>query len=308
MAAYHLMYMAAVAFIVARGVARGIEEACTFLMPILISLIICLSLFSIVQGDIGATLRFLFRLDATHLTVSAALDALGLGFFSIGVGLSLMITYAAYAGPDVNLRKVAIVTIVGDTAVSIFAGLAIFPIVFAEGLDPASGPGLMFVTLHLAFARMPGGAMAALGFFLLLIVAALASGISMLEMSVAALVQRGWSRYRATFATAAACWLCGLATVLSFNAWATWYPLSVIPAFSTATVFFLLDHLTSNIMLPFGGFALALFAGWVLPAQLLAEEIGLSLGTARSLQVLLRFIVPACIGIVVLYPLFAAKG
>jgi NSS family neurotransmitter:Na+ symporter len=127
-------------------------------------------------------------------------------------------------------------------------------------------------------------------------------------MSVAALVQRGWSRYRATFATAAACWLCGLATVLSFNAWATWYPLSVIPAFSTATVFFLLDHLTSNIMLPFGGFALALFAGWVLPAQLLAEEIGLSLGTARSLQVLLRFIVPACIGIVVLYPLFAAKG
>jgi NSS family neurotransmitter:Na+ symporter len=308
MAAYHLVYMAAVAFIVARGISRGIEEACKFLMPVLIGLIICLSLFSIVQGDMEATLRFLFRLDAGHLTVSAALDALGLGFFSIGVGLSLMITYAAYAGPDVNLRKVAIVTIVGDTAVSIFAGLAIFPIVFAEGLDPASGPGLMFVTLPLAFARMPGGGFAAVGFFLLLIVAALASGISMLEMPVAGLVRRGWPRFRAALATAAACWLCGLATVLSFNAWATWYPLSVIPAFATTTVFHLLDHLTSNIMLPFGGFALALFAGWILPARLLAEEIGLSEGATRLLQVLLRFVVPACIGIVVFFPLFAAKG
>ena len=93
------------------------------------------------QGDHAAALRFLFRVDTAHLTLQAALDALGLGFFSIGVGLSLMITYAAYAGPDVNLRNVAIITIIGDTAVSLAAGLAIFPIVFAEGLDPASGPG-----------------------------------------------------------------------------------------------------------------------------------------------------------------------
>ena len=141
MAAYHFIYMAAVAFIVARGISRGIEEACKILMPILIGLIIGLGLFSMTQGDVAATLRFLFRLDPAHLTLRAALDALGLGFFSIGVGLSLMITYAAYAGPHVNLRKVAIITILGDTAVSIAAGFAIFPIVFAEGLDPASGPG-----------------------------------------------------------------------------------------------------------------------------------------------------------------------
>ena len=308
MAAYHLVYMAAVALIVARGIARGIEEACKILMPILIALIIGLSVFSIAQGDVGATLRFLFRLDPAHLTVSAALDALGLGFFSIGVGLSLMVTYAAYAGADIDLRKVAIVTIVGDTVVSIAAGFAIFPIVFAEGLDPGSGPGLMFVTLPLAFARIPGGVAAALGFFLLLIVAALASGISMLEMPVAALSRRGWSRHRATLATAAVCWLCGLATVLSFNAWATWHPLSAVPVFANATVFSLLDHLTSNIMLPFGGFALALFGGWILPARLLAEELGLSPRTARSLQILLRFIVPACIAVVALFPLFAAKA
>ena len=273
-------------------------------MPSLILLIIGLGLFSMTQGDHAAALRFLFRVDTAHLTLQAALDALGLGFFSIGVGLSLMITYAAYAGPGINLRNVAIITIIGDTAVSIAAGLAIFPIVFAEGLDPASGPGLMFVTLPLAFARIPGGDYAAIGFFLLLIVAALASGISMLEMPVAALTRRGWSRNRATAVSAMACWFCGLATVLSFNYWAAWYPLDTIPIFAKSTVFYLLDHLTSNIMLPLGGFALALFAGWKLPARLLAEEIGVGLRTACILQFLLRYIVPTCVAILALFPLW----
>jgi neurotransmitter:Na+ symporter, NSS family len=307
MAAYHLVYMAAVASIVARGVARGIEDACKILMPVLILLIIGLSVFSLMLGDVKSTIRFLFQVDPRHLTLAAALDALGLGFFSIGVGLALMITYAAYAGADINLRKVAIVTIAGDTAVSLAAGLAIFPIVFAEGLDPASGPGLMFVTLPLAFARIPGGDVAAFGFFLLLVIAAIASGISMLEMAVALLSRRGWSRAKASLATAAACWGCGLATVLSFNVWANWHPLSAMPAFAGATVFVLLDHFTSNIMLPLGGFALALFAGWVLPAKLLLAELGLKPGTARLLQLLLRTLVPVCIAVVTIFPLFAAK-
>ena len=124
--------------------------------------------------------------DPRHLTVAAALDALGLGFFSIGVGSRLDDHLRGLRRGRYRSAQVAIITIVGDTAVSLAAGLAIFPIVFAEGLDPASGPGLMFVTLPLAFARIPGGDYAALGFFLLLIVAALASGISMLEMAVAA--------------------------------------------------------------------------------------------------------------------------
>ena len=162
----------------------------------------------------------------------------------------------------------------------------------------------MFVTLPLAFARIPGGDYAAIGFFLLLIVAALASGISMLEMPVAALTRRGWSRNRATAVSAIACWFCGLATVLSFNHWAAWYPLDAIPIFAKSTVFYLLDHLTSNIMLPLGGFALALFAGWNLPALLLAEEIGVGLRTACILQFLLRYIVPTCVAILALFPLW----
>jgi NSS family neurotransmitter:Na+ symporter len=165
----------------------------------------------------------------------------------------------------------------------------------------------MFVTLPLAFARIPGGVVAAFGFFLLLIVAAIASGISMLEMPVAALSRCGWARARATVATAAACWVCGLATVLLFNAWAGWHPLLTILTFAKATVFDLPDHLTSNIMLPLGGFALALFASWTLPAQLLAEESGLAPHIARRMQLLLRFIVPACIAVVAVFPLLAGK-
>lgn len=307
MSAYHFIYMTAVAVIVARGVASGIENACKILMPILIVLIMSLSVFSLILGDVRATLRFLFQIDPRHLTFTSALDAMGLGFFSIGVGLALMITYAAYAGVDIDLRKVAIITIAGDTAVSLAAGFAIFPIVFAEGLNPASGPGLMFVTLPLAFARIPGGAVAALGFFLLLIVAAIASGISMLEMSVATLARRGWSRVSASLATAATCWLCGLPTVLSFNVWAKWHPLSAMPAFANATVFTLLDYLTSNILLPMGGFALSLFAGWAIPEQVFAQELRLMPAQARLLQFSLRTIVPACIVVVTLFPLLISK-
>jgi NSS family neurotransmitter:Na+ symporter len=303
MAGYHLVFMTGVAFIVARGISGGIEAACKVLMPALIGLLIALALFSTIQGDSMATLRFLFRLDPAQITLRVALEALGLGFFSIGIGFSLMITYAAYAGAEVDLREVAIITILGDTAVSMAAGLAVFPMVFAERLDPAAGPGLIFVTLPLAFARIPGGTIAAVGFFVLLIVAAIASGISMLEMPVALLTRRGWSRRGAVVVSATACWLCGLPVVLSFNHWAHWYPLAVVPIFAKATVFDVLDHVTSNMMLPLGGIALALFAGWRLPTQLFVEEIGIAPRAARLLRFLLRYVVPTCVAVLALFPL-----
>jgi NSS family neurotransmitter:Na+ symporter len=307
MALYHFVYMGVVAAIVARGISRGIEEANKLLMPVLVVLILGLAAFSLLSGNVGAALRFLFQIDLHHFTLRTALDALGLGFFSIGVGLALLVTYAAYAGVEIDLRRVAIFTIVGDTVVSLAAGLAIFPIVFAEGLDPASGPGLMFVTLPLAFARIPGGEIAALAFFLLLVVAAVASGISLLEMTVAMLVRRGWSRAVAATCAAAVCWVAGLATVLSFSHWSDWHPLASVPALAGATVFDLLDHATSNIMLPAGGLALALLAGWVLPARVLSEELGIAAGRARLLHAMLRWIVPVCIVAVTLLPLFAGS-
>jgi NSS family neurotransmitter:Na+ symporter len=298
MAAYHACFLAAAALVVARGVSRGIEAASKLLMPVLVALMLALAVYGAVAGDLGATLRFLFRLELSQLSARGALEALGLGFFSIGVGFGLMITYAAYAGRSIDLRQAALAAVAIDTAISLLAGFAIFPLVFAHGLDPASGPGLVFVTLPLAFARMPFGVAAAAGFYMLLFVAALASAISMLELAVAPAVRRaGWSRPRAAAALAAACFVAGLATVFSFNRWAELRP----------TPFDAIDQLTSNVMLPLGGLALSLFAGWVLPPGLLGQELGLGRRGAATLRFTLRWVTPALIAAVALGPM-ALRG
>jgi NSS family neurotransmitter:Na+ symporter len=264
-----------------------------------------LAAYSVMAGDLAATLRFLLKVDPQYLTGRAALEALGLGFFSIGVGLGMMITYAAYCGPDINLKEVAIVSVIADTAISLLAGFAVFPIVFAYGLDPASGPGLVFVTLPLAFAQMPFGTVAATTFFVLLFVAALASAISMLEIVVAVLIHRfGWRRTRACGLAATTCFVAGIVTVLSFNLWSDWHPLGGLHGLANATAFDLLDHLTSNILLPAGGFALALFAGWAVPGRLLVEELRLTPRGTVALRVVLRYVAPAGILAATLAPLF----
>lgn len=293
MTGYHTVFMIMTTVIVARGVAGGIERASRALMPMLIALMALLAIYSMLLGDTVAALRFLFRVDLHLLSPRVALEAIGLGFFSIGVGLAILITYAAYAPPAFDLRTVAVVTILSDTAVSLLAGLAVFPVVFAERLDPSSGPGLMFVTLPLAFARIPLGTVAAIAFFVLLSIAALASAIALLEMP-AALVHRwlGWSRPGATVAAASACWTLGLASVLSFNSWAAWHPLARIPGLATSTVFECLDQVTSNLLLPLGGLGLAIFGGWVVQASVLAEELRLGGPGRRLLGVVLRYVAP----------------
>src|SRR3990172_13442304 len=161
---WHAVFMAIAAAVVARGVRRGIETASKVLMPVLAALMVGLAVYAIIEGDFAATLRFIFHPDPRHFTARAALEALGLGFFSIGVGLGLMITYAAYSGAEINLIEVAVVSVIADTGISFLAGFAVFPIVFEHGLDPASGPALVFVTLPLAFAQMPLGTVAASAF------------------------------------------------------------------------------------------------------------------------------------------------
>ncbi len=301
----HTVFMVITAVVVGRGVVRGIERASLYLMPALIVLIVVLAIYSTSQGDVVAALRFLFVVDLELMSPRVALEALGLGFFSIGVGLAVMVTYAAYANPDYDLRTVAIVTLLSDTAISFLAGLAVFPVVFAERLDPSSGPGLMFVTLPLAFARMPLGASAAAAFFILLSIAALASAMALLEMPVA-FVQRwlGWSRPKAALASASACWTLGLASVLSFNAWSGWYPLARVPGLATASVFECLDQVTSNVVLPLGGFGLAVFGGWVMRPSLLAEELRLGATAARVIGIVLRYVAPLGIAAASAAPFF----
>ncbi len=301
---YHSIFMATTCAVVARGVATGIEKAAKFLMPLLVVLIAALAIFAALAGDIAGALRFMFAFDPARIGPHVAIEALGLGFFSIGVGFCIMLTYAAYAGADTNLREVAVLTVVIDTAISFMAGLAIFPLVFAEGLDPASGPGLMFTTLPVAFARMPFGTIAGVAFFALLAVAALGSAISFLELSVAPLRNSlRWSRPRTSFVCALACWALGLATVLSFNLWSGWFPLAMFRPFAHATFYQLIDGLTSNVLLPLAGLGLAIFVGWALPARLLQDELSLSAGRLAFLRWLLRYAVPLGIAGASLAPL-----
>jgi NSS family neurotransmitter:Na+ symporter len=198
-----------------------------------------------------------------------------------------------------------LISVIGDTAISILAGFAVFPVVFAHGLDPASGPGLVFVTLPIAFAQMPFGTFAAIAFFVLLVVAALASAVSLLELVVSFGVGRlGMRRIHASWAAGAGCFLAGIPTVLSFNLLADWHPLSEIAAFERWTFFDMLDNLTSNVLLPVGGLLIALFAGWVLPMTTISEELNLGRRGRMILHGLLRYVVPAGIGAVTLLPLF----
>lgn len=308
LAGWHAVFMGLAAFIVARGVSGGIEAAAKVLMPLLVVLMVLLAGYAVVEGDLRATLSFMLRIDPAFLGAATALDALGLGFFSIGVGLGLMITYAGYSGVRISLREVAFASVIADTLISFLAGFAVFPIVFAHGLDPASGPGLVFVTLPLAFARMPFGTLAAEAFFLLLFVAALASAISLLELVVAWLVRvTGWSRARSAVLAAAACFIAGLASVLSFNAWSGWHPLAGVAGFERATFFDLLDWVTSNLMLPVGGLAIALFAGWAAPAGLLARTLGLGAFGAGALRFALRWVAPMGIAAATLATLLAGR-
>lgn len=303
--AYHAIFIALATGVVVRGVSAGIENAMKILMPVLAALLITLAIYSIAIGDARATLRYLFWPDIAHFNLRAALEALGLGFFSIGVGMGLMITYAGYARREIDLLQVAWISVAADTAISLIAGFTVFPIVFANQLDPASGPGLVMLTLPLAFAQMPWGTVFACAFFVLLFAAALSSAISMLEAVVALLTRsRGWQRTQAAWVSAGLCWLVGLGTVFSFNRWSTWFPFTWISGFEQATFYETLDYLTSNVLLPAGGLALAIFAGWKLPESLLSEELRLTGRSIGLLRALLRYAAPAGIIATILWPLW----
>ncbi len=295
----HALFLVVIAAVVLRGVQRGIEMAMKVLMPVLVVLLCGLAVYASVEGDAAGAVRYLFVPDLSSLTGRAALEALGLGFFSIGVGLGVMTTYAALTPAGIDLRQAAVVSVVADSAISLVAGMAVFPVVFARGLDPAGGPGLVFVTLPLGMSSMPGGRIAALALFVLLFVAALGSAVSLLEAVVAAVGRRhGLSRPVVVGVSTATCFVAGVATVLSFNRWSGWHPLGATSRYEAATVYDLIDELTSNVMLPVGALAMAVLAGWVLPARLVPDAVGLGDLGGRLLRVLCRWAVPVVVVVV----------
>jgi NSS family neurotransmitter:Na+ symporter len=198
-------------FIVARGLQGGIEKAVKFLMPSLFVMLLVMIGYGAIAGDLGAGLRFLFSTDFSKIDGPVILSAIGQSFFSIGVAMGLMMVYGSYVPKNVSLTRASLIIAVADTLVAILAGLMIFPIVFANGLDPASGPGLIFQTLPAAFAAMPGGSLFGALFFLLLAFAAVTSSISIIEPIVAYGRDRwGMSRLKACTVFGVLAWLIGM--------------------------------------------------------------------------------------------------
>jgi NSS family neurotransmitter:Na+ symporter len=290
----HSLFMALTVFVVARGVEGGLERAVRFMVPALLILMLVLLGYSINSGFFGQGLAFMFTPDWSKLTWLSVLAALGQAFFTLSIGMGAIMAYGAYLPEETSIPGASAAVVGADTAIAILAGLAIFPLVFANGLDPADGPGLVFDTLPLAFGQMAGGVFFSTVFFLLLSFAAWTSAIGLMEPAVAWVVEyMNQSRAQASLLVGGSIWLLGVGSVLSFNL------LSDV-TFLAGTIFDNIDYLTSNIMLPLGGLLITVFAGWLMCRNSTADELGGSGAVYKVWRLLARYVAPVGI-LLVLY-------
>jgi len=300
--AWHTIFITMTMVVVARGVRGGIEKAVKFLMPGLFILLFILVGFAWNSGSFEQGIKFLFEPDFSKLSANGVLIAMGHAFFTLSLGMGAIMVYGSYLPAGTSIAKVSIAVSVMDTLVALLAGMAIFPIVFANGLEPGAGPGLIFQTLPIAFGHMDYGAFFGMLFFVLLVFAAWSSAISLIEPAVAWLVENwGLSRVKASVVAGVVTWLFGLMTVFSFNLWSEFKPLSGFEAFRDSTVFDLLDYLTANIMLPLGGLLIAIFAAWKMSRTSSADELRMGDRFFYPLwRFLVRYITPIAVIIVFL--------
>jgi len=297
--AWHTIFMVMTMVVVARGVKKGLEQAVRYLMPALLILLLILVGYAMNTGHFSEAVDFLFKPDFSKLTGGAILTAMGHAFFTLSLGMGAIMIYGSYLPDNTSIARTTIIISIADTAVALLAGLAIFPIVFSfPELAPGAGPGLIFQTLPLAFAQMTGGLIFGTLFFVLIVVAAWTSSISLIEPAVAWLVEnRGMTRIMAAVWCGVATWLVGIATVLSFSKWA--FDFNFLGTVKRNGVFDILDILTANIMLPVGGFLIAIFAGWMMKQEHSKDE--LALGNSYTLwRFLIKYIAPAMVLVVIM--------
>jgi len=295
---YQLIFMLATGAIVIIGVKKGIEKYTKVLMPLLVVILVILCVKSLSLEGAKAGLTFLFKPDFSKLTGDGILSALGHAFFTLSLGMGTLITYGSYINRDNNLLNTVINVTVADTVIAILAGIAIFPAVFAFGIEPSQGPGLIFITLPNVFHQMPGGAIFSFLFFVLLMVAALTSSISILEVVVAYFIEefnmgRKASTILATFLIS----LLGIICSLSMGV------LSPYTLFGL-NFFDLMDWISANLLLPIGGLFIAIFIGWYFGRKKVLEEMSkggtLSGALLSVFMFLVKFIAPIAIAIVIM--------
>ncbi|MFQ5535421.1 MAG: sodium-dependent transporter [Sphingomonadales bacterium] len=300
MGIWHFLFMGITMFVVARGVKGGIEKAATWLMPSLFVLLLVIVGYSAIKGDFARGMSFLFSTDFSKLSGKVVLEALGQAFFTLSLGMGTMITYGAYLSRDISIPRATGIIVTADTLVATLAGVAIFPIVFASGLAPGAGPGLVFQTLPVAFAGMPGGLIVGSLFFALLLFAAVTSSISILEPLVSWLEeQKGFKRAKVTVVAGIAIWLVGLTSVLGYNKLSHVHPLAFIEGLAYKDILDSFDYITANIFLPLGGMLAALFAGWMMSRETVKAELGVEDGWfLNGWRFLARFVAPIAVGVV----------
>lgn len=280
--------------VVGAGIERGIEAASKLLMPLFAVLVLVLAGYGLSMPGAPRALEFLFVPDWPALLVPGTyLAAVGQAFFSIGLAMGILVTYGSYLPPGQPLVRAALAIAAGDTAIAIVAGLVIFPAVFTHGLDPAHGVTLAFVVLPDVFAAMPGGRWFGALFFAMLFVAAITSLVALIEVPVSlAVAKLGWRRWPAAAAIVAAAFALGVPLALGYGPARRLFPGTMPPLDA-------IDHVTSNVVLPLSGIAIALYAGWIWRRADAVRASGLSPGMPVLVWIwLLRLAIPATIALI----------
>ncbi|ACO73064.1 Transporter [Laribacter hongkongensis HLHK9] len=289
--------LAFIGAIILMGVSKGIEAVTKRLMPVLFILLLVICVRSLTLPGASAGLEFLFWPDFSKLSAGVVLTALGLAFFKLSLGIGTMVTYGSYFRADQNIPATATRVMIADLIVSMLAGIAIFPAVFAFGFTPSAGPSLLFITIPAVFAEMPGGTLFVVLFFILTAIAATGAMLSILEVPIAVLTERfGWSRPLAVIVCVLLLAAVGSTAALSQSL------LSGVRPFGM-NFFDLYDYLSQNVLMPGTGIFIALFAGWVWGKSPMARELSNNgqldnAWVVNAVGFLLRWVAPVLIAIV----------
>ena len=280
----HTLFMLLTMTVVAGGVSNGLEKLNNLLMPMLYLLLIVLAGYAATTDGFGPALAWLFTPNPAAITVEVVLNAMGHAFFTLAVGACALMAYGAYMPDHQSLPRAAFAVAALDVLVALLAGIAIFSVVFSQGMDPAEGPGLMFVTLPIAFAELPGGSIWLAIFFLLLLLATWTSSINLAEPMVAGLQGLGLKRGQAAAIVGVAVWALGLLSVLSFST------MKDVDWIGGMNFFELVTTVPTDLFLPVGGLLIAIFAAWVMSRDTALRALDAGPNGFRIWQALVRYV------------------
>ncbi|WP_148251964.1 sodium-dependent transporter [Aidingimonas lacisalsi] len=280
----HTLFLLLTMSVVAAGVSNGLEKLNNLMMPLLYVLLAVLVFHATTTVGFAQAMDWLFTPELSAVNPGVVLNAMGHAFFTLAVGACALMAYGAYMPDHQSLPRAVGMVAILDITVALLSGIAIFSVVFSQGMDPAAGPGLMFVTLPIAFADMPLGSVWLGMFFLLLLMATWTSSINLAEPMVAGLQGLGWRRSRATALVTVSVWLLGLLSVLSFST------LADVHWLAGRNFFELVSTVPSDVFLPLGGLLIAIFAVWVLPRDIALRALDAGPNGFRLWRAVVRYI------------------